>query len=155
LSRPSLNGAAASAAGQAAIPNGRKFGVLVVDDEPAVRALLEAALLRQGYAVWLAADGREALAVYRRFRQEISLVLLDVRMPLLDGPQTLVALQEISPGICCCFMSGQSGNYTTTELADLGVSYIFKKPFRLAEVLKSIDQLTREASTSARTEAFL
>src|SRR5262245_363682 len=68
-------------------------GVLVADDDAHVRSLLGHFLKREGYAVWLAADGHEALDVYRRHQEDIHLVLLDVRMPRRDGPATLAALQ--------------------------------------------------------------
>src|SRR3954470_11871134 len=72
---------------------GRRRGVLVVDDEECVRDVLDAMLRQQGFAVWLAADGWEALEVYRLHLAAIDLVLLDVRMPGLDGPATLTALR--------------------------------------------------------------
>ena len=62
--------------------------VLVVDDERLVLRLLELALPQHGLAVHLAGGGAEAVAVYRRHRGRIGVVLLDVRMPGLDGPHT-------------------------------------------------------------------
>jgi CheY-like chemotaxis protein len=47
--------------------------------------------------VWLAAGGQEALDLYQRHREAIDVVLLDVRMPGLDGPQTLAALRALNP----------------------------------------------------------
>src|SRR5438874_2516364 len=112
----------------------RKPGILVVDDDAAVRALLDVGLRQYGFAVWQAADGHEALQVYQRNGSEIDLALLDVRMPGLDGPQTLVALSQLNPRIRCCFMTGQAGSYTQDELLKLGAAHIFPKPFQLAEV---------------------
>src|SRR5262249_35798510 len=54
-------------------------GFLVVDNEPAIRKLMRTVLDRHGFAVWLAADGREALTIFQQHRQ-IALVLLDVRI---------------------------------------------------------------------------
>ncbi len=62
-----------------AIP--REPGLLVVDDDAGVRGVLYGWMRLQGFAVWLAADGREALELYRRHRVSIDVVLLDVRMP--------------------------------------------------------------------------
>ena len=61
-----------------------------------------------GLAVWLAADGPEAVELYRGHRDTIDVVLLDVQMPGLDGPATLTALREFDPGVLCCFMTGHS-----------------------------------------------
>jgi CheY-like chemotaxis protein len=134
---------AASPAGQESYPAGvaapcrqpgGKPGVLVVDDEPVVRDLLELALRYRGFEVWVAAGGAEALRVYQRHRDDIALVLLDVRMPGLDGPQTLDALQQIDPAVRCCFMSGELGGYEASDLLNRGALLLFPKPFRLMEV---------------------
>jgi CheY-like chemotaxis protein len=117
---------------------------LVVDDEITIRSLLDTALTREGYPVWLASDGEQALEVFRIHRNEIALVFLDVRMPVLDGPETLKALQRLEPAIRCCFMSGQSGQYSAEQLLELGAAQVFKKPFRIAEVLEAAERLTAE-----------
>jgi CheY-like chemotaxis protein len=116
-------------------------GILVVDDEPAIRTLLQAALPRYGFQVFLAASGQEALAIYRDHRTEIAAVLLDVQMPGLDGPQTLRTLQAIDPQIRCCFMSGNLGDYGEEELLDLGAALVIPKPFRIAEVLEALQRV--------------
>jgi CheY-like chemotaxis protein len=116
-------------------------GVLVIDDEPGVRSLLQAALPRYGFQVFSAASGSEALALYSEHRTEIAAVLLDVQMPGLDGPQTLRTLQAIDPQVRCCFMSGNLGNYNEEELLDLGAALVIPKPFRLAEVIEALQRL--------------
>lgn len=116
----------------------RNCGVLVADDEPEIREVLGLGLRRSGFAVWLAADGCEALELYRSRRVAIDVVLLDVRMPRLDGPATLTALQELTPEIPCCFMSGYLGNHTEAQLRRQGARAIFPKPFVLAEVVESL-----------------
>jgi CheY-like chemotaxis protein len=106
-------------------------GILIVDDEPMVRNVLRIALGNQRFAVWVAADGHEAIHLYRQHRAAIALVLLDVRMPGLDGPQTLAALQALNPAIVCCFMTGHAGDYREAELLEQGASQVFAKPFAL------------------------
>ncbi len=116
-------------------------GILVVDDEPAIRTLLQTALPRYGFQVFVAASGHEALAVYREHRTEIAAVLLDVQMPRLDGPQTLRTLWAIDPQVRCCFMSGGMGNYTEEELLELGAALVIPKPFRIPAVLEALQRL--------------
>jgi CheY-like chemotaxis protein len=108
-------------------------GVLVVDDEHLVRIMVQLALERNGFDVWLASNGREAIQLYRRHRDRIDVVLLDVRMPGQDGPQTLDALRELNPQVIACFMSGDSGTYLPEELRQRGAAYIIAKPFHLDE----------------------
>jgi len=119
----------------------RTYGVLVVDDEGGLRGVLDVGMRQEGFAVWLAANGREALDLYRRHRETIDVVLLDVLMPGLDGPQTLAALQALNPQIRSCFMSGDLGSYTEERLRGLGAAAILQKPFRLAEVAQVLRQL--------------
>jgi CheY-like chemotaxis protein len=116
-------------------------GILVVDDDAAVRFLLDVGLQQYGFAVWQAGDGQEAVEVYQQERSEIDLVLLDVRMPRLDGPQTLAALLRLNPQICCCFMTGHAGSYTHDGLRQLGAALVIPKPFQLAELAQILAKL--------------
>lgn len=118
-----------------------KPGILITDDEPLVRRLLQLVLEQQGFTVWLAANGREAVELYRQHRQKIAVVLLDVRMPELDGPQALAALREFAPNLVCCFMTGHAGAYTESELLGLGAIRVFAKPFALEELCRFLWQL--------------
>jgi CheY-like chemotaxis protein len=115
-------------------------GILVVDDEPAIRILLQTALPRYGFHVFLAASGQEALVVYREHRTEIAAVLLDVQMPGLDGPQTLRILRAIDPQVRCCFISGDLGDYSEQDLLDLGAALVIPKPFRIPAVLEALQR---------------
>src|ERR1700720_2401115 len=82
------------------------LGILIVDDEPGVLSFLEKGLGLNGFTVWPANTGKDAIEIYRNHRESIAAVLMDVRMPDLDGPSTLAALRSIDPDVRCCFMSG-------------------------------------------------
>jgi CheY-like chemotaxis protein len=135
-----------STEGDEPAPSGERstapLGVLVVDDELSVRSLLDMALRQQGFAVWQAANGNEALELYRDHCRDIALVLLDVRMPGLDGVQTLTGLQAVNPNVLCCFMSGHIGDYSQERLVDLGAARVFAKPFRVADIVQVAQELT-------------
>jgi CheY-like chemotaxis protein len=120
-------------------------GILVVDDEALLRDLLQIVLLRKGFAVWLAESGHRAVEVYRQQRDAVSIVLLDVRMPDMDGPQTLAALQGIDPAVVCCFMSGDAGDHTPESLIALGAARLFEKPFRVEEIAQTLWQTAQLA----------
>jgi CheY-like chemotaxis protein len=147
LSSPDvLNGSDANSNGSAQAeaqpaPTQSKPGILVVDDEAVVRNFLNVGLQHYGFDVWLAADGQQAIQVYQQHGSKIDLVLLDVRMPGLDGPQTLAALLQLNPQLRCCFMTGQAGGYSQTQLLNFGAYYVFYKPFQLAKMVKVLAQI--------------
>ena len=128
-----------------ASPPVRLPGVPIVDDDVDVRRILSAWLGQHGFAVWVAADGGEAVGVYRAHRPSIDLALLDVRMPGRDGPETLAALRDLDPHVRACFMTGDTGRYTTQGLLDMGALAIFRKPFRLGELAERLAELTPPA----------
>jgi DNA-binding NtrC family response regulator len=114
--------------------------VLVVDDEAPLRAVLMMAFSRWGIGVLEAENGREAVELYRRHQAGIGLVLMDVNMPGLSGPETLTAMQEINAGVRCYFMTGNLGNFTSDDLRRQGAVNIIDKPFdltMLARLLRS------------------
>ena len=114
--------------------------VLVVDDEEAVRKVLEIALRLSGLEVRLAASGEEAVELCRR-DGGVGVALLDVQLPGLDGPQTLAALRGLDPDLVCCFMSGDTGRYSAAGLLAMGAAHFFAKPFVLAEVVRVLQEV--------------
>jgi CheY-like chemotaxis protein len=117
-------------------------GVLVVDDDHLVRSMIQLGLERDGFEVWTAATGRDAIRLYRTHRERIGVVLLDVRMPDLDGPATLDALRSLNPDVRVCFMSGHMGAYDPEELRQRGAVHAIAKPFRLNELARLLRLLT-------------
>jgi CheY-like chemotaxis protein len=101
-----------------------------------VRQLLEIALRGFDFDVLSAANGNEALEIYRL--GGIDLVLMDVQMPVLDGPKTLARLKEINPEVVCCFMSAHIGRYEFDEIMGLGAIGFLQKPFHLEELRQMI-----------------
>src|SRR5688500_1446069 len=99
---------------------------LVVDDDPHVLSMLGTALKSFGFSLTLATSGPDALRAYRK---DIDLVLLDVRMPGWDGPQTLAALRQADPEVRCCFMTGHSARYSEGDLVGMGAAGVIGKPF--------------------------
>ncbi len=110
--------------------------VLIAEDHDQVRMLLSLALRVGGFSVRVACSGEEAVDLYRRHRPHV--VLLDVQMPGLDGPQTLAALRQIDPHVRAVFMSGNTGDYTVADLLDLGAACVISKPFRLDDLTQTL-----------------
>jgi two-component system, cell cycle sensor histidine kinase and response regulator CckA len=89
---------------------GRGEAILLADDEPLVRALARNALDRQGYRVFLAADGAEAVDIFQRENGNFDLVILDASMPLMSGQQACAAIRNRMPETKVLFASGHPMN---------------------------------------------
>lgn len=134
------------AGGESAIPQlPHQPGVLVVDDEYLVRSIVQLGLERNGFDVRVAANGCEAIALYREHREHISVVLLDVHMPGLDGPQTLAALRQFNPKILACFMSGDAHSYELEDLLGCGAVCFIAKPFYLDQLVNLLRRVIEGA----------
>jgi CheY-like chemotaxis protein len=120
--------------------------VLVVDYEPVVLKLIASILTDAGVPVLLAANGAEAVAMYRLHRRQIGLVLLDVSMPVQDGPATLAELLRIDAGVRCCFVSGHSRSLSADELLARGAVGFVQKPFKVRDLISVVRSLSRPAA---------
>ncbi len=124
--------------------DGRRPAVLLVEDEPAILAMLNLVLSHHGFNVRRAHGGAEAIALFERHRDTINVVLLDVQMPEIDGPHTLAALRALDPEVAVVFMSGNTGEYSTEELLSRGARCVLPKPFRsMAELMRILWQLAQ------------
>ncbi|MCK5422427.1 MAG: sigma-54-dependent Fis family transcriptional regulator, partial [Deltaproteobacteria bacterium] len=101
--------------------------ILVVDDEKIIRDGCSRILVREGYAVFTAESGEEAL---ERFDLEpFDLVLLDVKMPGLGGIEALTRLKEMDPGLTILIITGYPSIETAVKAIKLGAYDYVTKPF--------------------------
>ncbi|HWC00507.1 MAG TPA: response regulator [Bryobacteraceae bacterium] len=103
--------------------------VLVVDDEESVRRVAKLALTRLGCSVLVAADGVEAIEVFRQSGPEISLILLDMTMPRLSGAETLHRLREIRADVPVVISSGYGEIEAARRLPLDSVAGFLQKPY--------------------------
>ena len=116
--------------------------ILVIDDDPDIRGLLETALSLTGHEVISAADGVEALARHREAPADI--VIVDIFMPEKEGIETIIELRQESPTLPIIAMSGggTSGNRNfLAQALQLGASRAVQKPFDYTEVLAMVTDL--------------
>ena len=117
--------------------------ILVVDDEATVRQLAEEILRKLGFRVLVAANGVEAMEIYRAQRNEVGTVLLDATMPLMDGPETLRALRSDGAKVRVILSSGYSEANIAEQCGDTRPDAFIEKPYtigRLVQVLSSLGQ---------------
>jgi hypothetical protein len=112
--------------------------ILVVDDEAAIREITKSTLETYNYRVLTASDGVEGVAIYAQHQQEISVVLLDMMMPWMDGAIAIRTLQKINPHVKIIAMSGLLSNQNIAESAGTGVKGFLSKPCTARELLQAI-----------------
>ncbi len=116
--------------------------ILVVDDEPQVRAMLSVMLQQEGYQVTEAEDGEAALQIARS--TPVDLIILDLLMPGKEGLETLMAFRKEKDAPKIIAVSGGSRTIGTDFLPaaiKLGACRSFRKPFRCEELLLAIREL--------------
>lgn len=109
-----------------------KEKVLVVDDEAMICNLLNEFLTLEGYQVTTACSGEEALSYAERERPHI--VLLDIRMPGMNGLDVLAKIRKASKDTKIIVMSGEDTPKLFTEAKTLGADYCILKPFKLEDL---------------------
>ena len=108
------------------------YTILVVDDEESVRKLLTAVLRKEGYLVEVAEDGREALEKVQAISPD--LVLMDVRMPQLDGLSAFKAMRKSKGDVLVILMTAFAAVETAVEAMKIGAYDYIIKPFNIDEV---------------------
>ncbi len=120
------------------LPLGQGELILVVDDEPAIRQITRTSLETHAYRVLTASDGIEAVALYAQHKAEISLVLIDMMMPNMDGSTTIRTLRKMEPQVKVVAVSGLVANDKLAQVATLGVKTFLSKPYTTQELLNTI-----------------
>lgn len=107
--------------------------VLLVEDDLRVRRSATATLTSLGYEVTAATDGLHALEIYQSPGKRIDLVILDLRMPRLDGEATFDRLHHLEPQLPVLIWSGHGGEQDIENMLERGAVGYIQKPFRIAE----------------------
>ena len=117
--------------------------ILVVDDDPRVREVIEQALAMAGYDVVTAADGEQALAAYAAARPD--LVITDLLMPRKDGVETIRGLRRHYPDARVIAVTGARGRFNRlTAARHVGTERTLLKPFGMTDLLAAVrDVLAR------------
>ena len=111
--------------------------VLLVEDEPELRNLVRVVLAEAGYQVMVASNATEALAMGTAPGVEIDLLVTDVVMPGMSGPQLAVELMRPRPDIQVLYMSGYIGDALTAQGLDESAT-LLHKPFNPEQLLRTV-----------------
>jgi len=112
--------------------------LLLVDDAPTIRLATRHLLTSKGYLVLEAADGADAVEIFRRHSKEISLVLLEIDIPQTGAAQVIAELRRLEPEAKVLLLSGYDPGSTADELRALGTCGVLAKPWEGAELLRRL-----------------
>jgi two-component system cell cycle sensor histidine kinase/response regulator CckA len=122
------------------LPDGNGKVILVVDDERVIRDITASTLKKNGYQILTAADGTEGFALFTQHRNEISAVITDMSMPLMDGGKMIRALLQIDPKVKIVAISGLNEDFNLPDILKKRIPFL-KKPFAVEKLLETLHDL--------------
>ena len=116
-----------------------KRHIMIADDETEIRELFREVLENRGYEVTACATGDEAIEVLTQ--KSAFAAFVDIRMPGMDGIETLRAIKRLQPNTQVVMITGYSNSVSVEEALKLGCFVCMMKPFKLKDILGLIDVL--------------
>ncbi|HMR78180.1 MAG TPA: response regulator, partial [Polyangiaceae bacterium] len=114
--------------------------VLVAEDEAPLARVLRVALTTAGHSVLAACDGKQALEVFRAHADDISVALLDVTMPGMDGFEVLAELRKIAPNLPVVLSSGYPSHGRDARVVEDSAVLFLAKPYPLDELQATVQR---------------
>ena len=114
--------------------------ILIVDDEMYVTRVTQKILEGLGYRTLTATNGYEAVELVKTFDGDIHLVILDMGMPIMSGPEAFPLMMEQRPDLKVIVCSGYELDRSAQGLIDAGASSFLQKPFRKTELALAIKE---------------
>ncbi len=124
-----------------ALPPGNGELILVVDDESAIRQIAQTILENFNYRVLTANDGAEAIAKFTEYQNEISVVVTDIVMPVMDGAAFIRVIRAIRPQTKIIVSSGFAETNKLDEAAAIGIKDFLTKPYSTQALLETLARL--------------
>ncbi|MBF2063224.1 MAG: response regulator [Calothrix sp. C42_A2020_038] len=115
--------------------------ILVVDDETTICEVTKTTLLSHNYRILTASDGIDALAIYAEYKDDITLILIDLMMPSMDGYTAILALQRMNPQVKIIAMSGLTSNLTNAYNRNVNFHEFLPKPFTTQALLTTVQKV--------------
>ncbi len=118
--------------------------VLLVDDEDMILDVGKRMLVKLGYRVFTARDGKEAMAVFQKHQDQIDVIILDMIMPNMGGGETFDRVKKMKPEMKVLLSSGYSINGQATEILNRGCNGFIQKPFNLQNLSQNLRSILEE-----------
>jgi CheY-like chemotaxis protein len=113
--------------------------ILLVEDEQGVRRLIATILEQQGYRVLTAAGGEEAIRIFEEGKERINLLISDVVMPRMRGPELAAHLKARQPDVNVLFISGYTDSSIPDQICSAG-SHFLQKPFAADALVRAVSE---------------
>jgi len=111
-----------------------KETILIADDEDMIIDVSKQMLEEIGYKCLIAKSGKEAIEIYKKNKDDIDMIILDMIMPDMGGGETYDKIKEINPEVRVLLSSGYSIDGEATEILERGCNGFIQKPFNLREL---------------------
>ena len=134
------------------LPPGHGELILVVDDEAAIREITTTTLEIYNYKVITASDGLDAIALYAQHKDQISVVLMDMMMPSMNGTTTIAVLKKFNPLVKIIAVSGLVSSDKVSVAMDSGVKAFLSKPYTAQQLLKTLQSVLIDTPRDKSTE---
>jgi DNA-binding response OmpR family regulator len=121
----------------------RQPTVLIVEDDDATRDAMARLLAREGYLVLTAATGHDAVGLLDSAAAPVDVLLLDVRLPDVNGTELCARLREAYPDLPVVICTGEADPQEGAQLLGLGVRRYFRKPIGTDELLATVEASLR------------
>ena len=118
--------------------------VLVIDDEKTVLNVAESALSRKGVIVLTADDGKRGVEIFREHSNVISVVILDLQMPVMGGEQAFPLLHQINRDVPVILSSGFDEKEVTARFSRLKPTSFLQKPFTAQRLIEAVAAVLQE-----------
>ena len=115
--------------------------ILVVDDEYNIRSMLKEVLEMKRYEVFTAGNGKEGVEIFKRYANEIDLVILDMVMPVMDGRTAFMEIKKVKPDQKVLIISGYAQRENLEEILEKGASAFMRKPFQIEDILHKVQDI--------------
>jgi PAS domain S-box-containing protein len=117
--------------------------ILIVDDETSIQDITRISLETHQYQTMIAGDGIEAIALYAKYADKISAVLMDIMLPSLDGIIAIRTLQKINPQVKIIATSGLMSKSRLGEVMNTGTQTFLPKPYTINELLLALHKVLK------------
>ncbi|VVB94784.1 Chemotaxis protein CheY [uncultured archaeon] len=127
--------------GRSKVSTGKGESVLIVDDEPQILEITRAILEKSGYKVITASNGMEAIALYKQNNCEIKIILMDMMMPVMDGPMSIQELRKVNPEVRIIAVSGLTDKDKIEKIKETQPHAFLTKPYTTEKLLMTIHEV--------------